>query len=146
MMASKGLKAAELSRRSGVDKAYISMLLSGKRQNPSEDVILKIASGLRVTVNQLLTGNDDGEPVNLREIERKETVKLTESATPYGIPNLTDSAERGIFGYTLEELLERIETLANQSLQGDKTAAEFILFMIPILKARIALIRNPPEP
>lgn len=141
-MKDKGLKAAELSRRSEVDKAYISMLLSGKRANPSDEIVFKIASGLRVTVDYLLTGNDDCEPVNLREIELNEARLLMEDVKPYGSAKLSDTEERGIFGYTVEELLERIEALADQAAKGGETAGDNIKFMIPILRARILQFRQ----
>ena len=50
----RNLTQAELSTRAKVDRNYIGMLERGER-NPSYLSLLKIASGLDMTINELLT-------------------------------------------------------------------------------------------
>lgn len=49
-----GLSQTQLAMKIGVSTGYISHLETGKRENPSLDVILKLASCLGVTVEQLI--------------------------------------------------------------------------------------------
>jgi transcriptional regulator with XRE-family HTH domain len=50
----KGLTQDELARRVGVTKAYISLLESGTRTNPSLDVLRRLAKALGVPLTKLL--------------------------------------------------------------------------------------------
>ena len=50
----KGLTQVELSEEAGVDRNYIGMLERGER-NPSYLSLQKIANGLGITVEKLLT-------------------------------------------------------------------------------------------
>lgn len=49
-----GLKKVELAKRAEVTTAYISLLESGKKRNPSLDVLRRIAKALGVPVTELL--------------------------------------------------------------------------------------------
>ncbi|MYL54334.1 helix-turn-helix domain-containing protein [Pontibacillus yanchengensis] len=51
----RGLSLTELSRESGVSKSYLSFLERGMQQNPSIEVIEKIAHALKVDVHTVLT-------------------------------------------------------------------------------------------
>jgi XRE family transcriptional regulator of biofilm formation len=44
------LSITELSRRSGLSRAYISLLENGIRKNPSHEVMEKLADGLGKSV------------------------------------------------------------------------------------------------
>jgi XRE family transcriptional regulator of biofilm formation len=48
--AKKRLSITELSKRSGLSRAYISLLENGIRNNPSHEVMEKIAQGLGKSV------------------------------------------------------------------------------------------------
>jgi len=50
----QGLTQAALAKRSGVTEAYISMLESGTRKNPSLPTLKKLAKALGVPVGRLL--------------------------------------------------------------------------------------------
>ena len=50
----KGLSQKALAEQVGVTDAYITMLESGKRKNPSLDILKKIAKALGVPVAELL--------------------------------------------------------------------------------------------
>jgi len=50
----KGLSQKELADQVGVTDAYITMLESGKRKNPSLDIQRKLAKALGVPVTELL--------------------------------------------------------------------------------------------
>lgn len=50
----KGLSQKALAEQVGVTDAYITMLESGKRKNPSLDILKKLAKALGVPVTELL--------------------------------------------------------------------------------------------
>ena len=50
----KGLSQKALAEQIGVTDAYITMLESGKRKNPSLEVLKKLAKALGVPVTELL--------------------------------------------------------------------------------------------
>ncbi|MFI5342158.1 MAG: helix-turn-helix domain-containing protein [Candidatus Methylomirabilales bacterium] len=49
-----GLTQEELAKKGGVTYAYISMLESGAKKNPSLALVKKLAKALGVTVGELL--------------------------------------------------------------------------------------------
>lgn len=49
----RGLSARELARRSGVSQPYLSQLETGKNNNPTADVLQKIATGLGVDFKEI---------------------------------------------------------------------------------------------
>ena len=51
-----GITQTLLAKKARVSVVYISLLESGKRKNPSMDVILRLADCLGVNVEQLLRG------------------------------------------------------------------------------------------
>jgi transcriptional regulator with XRE-family HTH domain len=50
----KGLSQKALANRIGVSDAYITMLETGKRKNPSLDILKRLAKALGVPVTELL--------------------------------------------------------------------------------------------
>lgn len=50
----KGLTMQQLADRAGVTDAYIAMLETGKRKNPSLATLRRIAKALKVNVGDLL--------------------------------------------------------------------------------------------
>jgi transcriptional regulator with XRE-family HTH domain len=50
----KGLSQKALAEQVGVTDAYITMLESGKRKNPSLEILKKLAKALGVPVTELL--------------------------------------------------------------------------------------------
>jgi XRE family transcriptional regulator of biofilm formation len=50
----KGLSQAEVAKRSGVTRFYVSQLESGLRKNPSLPVLKRLARALGVPVTELL--------------------------------------------------------------------------------------------
>ncbi len=51
---SKGISLSECARRTGMSKAYLSQLESGKFKNPSVLVLLKLSVVLGVSINDLI--------------------------------------------------------------------------------------------
>lgn len=51
---SRGLTQEQLARKVGVSDAYISMLESGAKQNPSLPLLKRLAKALKVKVGELL--------------------------------------------------------------------------------------------
>src|SRR5690625_6952645 len=66
------MSARELSRRSGVSQGYLSQLETGKNNNPTKEVLMKLAKGLNVEHEYLLylTGLIDEELYNARMISK----------------------------------------------------------------------------
>jgi transcriptional regulator with XRE-family HTH domain len=60
LLQERGLSKQDLARLSGVSISFLSDLTNGKA-NPSLDVMVKIASGLGVPLDWLLTTHDLGE-------------------------------------------------------------------------------------
>lgn len=58
-MDARDLGVTKLANLTGLDKGYISNLRSGKRENPSDDVVQKIADVLKVNVVWMLTGQGE---------------------------------------------------------------------------------------
>lgn len=50
----KGFSIREVSRQSGVSKAYISQLENGNRGIPSPDILKKLSSGLHISYEELM--------------------------------------------------------------------------------------------
>lgn len=50
----RGLTQAQVARKAGVTKNYITMLERGERKNPSLDIMKKIARALGVPLTELL--------------------------------------------------------------------------------------------
>lgn len=53
-MTQAGIKASDLARLSGTSRAYISLVLSGRRTNPSLDVLRRWAEVLGCNVKDLV--------------------------------------------------------------------------------------------
>jgi transcriptional regulator with XRE-family HTH domain len=51
---SRGIGVNELARRSGVNASYISAIENGRRENPSKEILNKIADALGIPVEELL--------------------------------------------------------------------------------------------
>lgn len=69
-LSSAGIKPVELARRSGVDAAYLSLLRSGKRRNPSISVIDSLATALAISPAWLKSGRGEMNIPVARGIEQ----------------------------------------------------------------------------
>ena len=56
-----GMSQLELAERSGVARAYINMLESGKRENPGLETVQRLARGLGIDVVYLVRDLDESE-------------------------------------------------------------------------------------
>lgn len=94
------MTAKKLSEETGLTPAYISQLENGKRENPSTDVMDKIADALHTTIDYLLNRTEDTE---LQKAEDK-IDKYTEQDKLFfsKYKNLNDNAKK--------QLLKIIET------------------------------------
>ena len=68
-MDANGIKAAELSRRTGIDRSSISHWLRGDYL-PKMENVEKIADALGVTVSYLVGFSDDPHPLNDPELNK----------------------------------------------------------------------------
>lgn len=50
-----GLSARELSRRSNVSQAYLSQIETGKNDNPSMEVLEKLAAAFHISLNEIIS-------------------------------------------------------------------------------------------
>jgi transcriptional regulator with XRE-family HTH domain len=72
-----GLKQKEMARAAGLNSGYLSELISGKRDNPGIDIIIKIAIRFNVNLNYLLLG--EGEmflPDKEEDLKKEKALKL----------------------------------------------------------------------
>ncbi|WJH32321.1 helix-turn-helix domain-containing protein [Paenibacillus aurantius] len=58
----KGMSLTELAERAGVAKSYISSLERDIQKNPSIQFLEKIAAVLKVPVDRLIDGEEEGRP------------------------------------------------------------------------------------
>lgn len=61
-MAEAGLSADELSKKSGVSNAYISLIRSGARKKIGLPTLSKLSRALGISVDTLITGVRDDSP------------------------------------------------------------------------------------
>lgn len=89
-----GLKQAEIAEKVGITSSTWSNYEVGKSE-PNTDVIVKIASALEVSVDELLTSKSRDAPLIS---EAKETYKRTPKRTPFSTPNSKNPAPlEGVF-------------------------------------------------
>ena len=69
VMKEKGIKPAELARRTGIDRSSISHYLSGD-YSPKIDKIEKIADAIGVTVSYLVGFSDDPSPTGDPDLDK----------------------------------------------------------------------------
>lgn len=55
----KGLKQQELADRVGISRYYLSNLETGKSNNPSNDLMIKLSRALDTTVEELFFSKED---------------------------------------------------------------------------------------
>ena len=67
VMEKKGITAAEISRRSGIDRSSLSHYLSGDYK-PKTENLKKIADALGVTLSYLVGLSDDPAPTDDKEL------------------------------------------------------------------------------
>lgn len=143
-METEGLNAAQLARKISVDRAYISMLKSGKRANPSPEITAKIAEALLVTEGWLLTGSQpkyrslacDSDAGNVTMLNDSVASPLSKAKIPGTFQKLAETAD-------LHWLIERMEILSKEASAGDLLAAETITDLIPIVRRRIDSLSPP---
>lgn len=73
-----GLQQNEMARATGLNPGYLSELISGKRDNPGIETILKIAVRFNVNLNYLLLG--EGE---MFQPDKEEALKKEEELNLY---------------------------------------------------------------
>ena len=59
----RGLSMTELAEQSGVARQYLYVIEAGRRENPTLDVLRKLAKGLGVSMDMLTGG--DRQPADL---------------------------------------------------------------------------------
>ena len=62
---SKELTLDKLAELSGVSKTYLSELENNQKQNPSSDVLLKIAAALNVSLQYLIQGSSNNQSTSI---------------------------------------------------------------------------------
>lgn len=92
-----GMNDADLAKKAGITKTYVSQLLrdkpEGRNENPGIKQLQRIAEALETTASRLLAGPED-RPNPLQAID--EAVRLWREFRAHGI----DSAEiRALFGH-----------------------------------------------
>jgi transcriptional regulator with XRE-family HTH domain len=65
----KGISAAELARRVSISKGYLHGLETGDAQNPSAEILFRIASELGTTIADLLGESEPAPTANTQLVE-----------------------------------------------------------------------------
>ena len=78
IMMERGYSISEVYRRTGVSRSLISGIISGKHQRVSSETLEKLATGLGISVQELLQGEISGAdeeylPV-IRELQDRKSV------------------------------------------------------------------------
>jgi transcriptional regulator with XRE-family HTH domain len=88
--ARRGISQRELARRSGVSQQGISSIESGK-SSPSMDIVEMLASGLNVTVSELLFPDAEKDPPpSAGDGSREKLISLLEQVPSDQIQNAID--------------------------------------------------------
>ena len=69
-----GLSRAELSRRTGIDPSYLLRLEQGKATNPPIDTVIKLATVLGATLEDLLYIRVSGRPARKSTVARQSQI------------------------------------------------------------------------
>lgn len=116
LMNSTGLSKAEVIRRSGVNKAYLTDLFSGKSKEPRKSNVEKIALALGCTTSELWDGK---KPENVSSVAYPKESHLDGSYGLVQIPEYDVQAAAGA-GLEVPDLQDasRIWTLPRSALAG----------------------------
>ncbi|MDQ0197097.1 helix-turn-helix domain-containing protein [Neobacillus ginsengisoli] len=71
----KGMSARKLSEKIGASNAYVSLLESGKFENPTKDMIIRIFKELDIDPNELIRYQVVGENEGLDKVFEKEALR-----------------------------------------------------------------------
>jgi len=105
---SRGLSLSELSERTGISKSYLSYIERNLNQNPSIQILEKIAFVLKVDLQELLTAQKDTDTILQPDFEWLEFMR--------------DLKESGIEKENLQEYKQLIEFInwKNQQVENKK--------------------------
>lgn len=116
---SKNISARELSRRSGVSQGYLSQLETGKNNNPTNDVLKKLADGLNVEHEYMLylAGVIDEDSYNAKVKTKKMIKEFGEGIKKSYIDDSTTLLS--FAGFNLHELPNDKFSLARSDATGN---------------------------
>lgn len=138
-IADSPLKQTEIAEIAGITPPYLSDLKTGKKTNPSQDLVAKIAETLCVPYRWLLLGDED---VNL--MEKPENAEssanpylLREDPVPYRADKWKTHFETLIAKADAGWLLDRVEEFQEQAFAGDASAKAILAEILPRLRQRL---------
>lgn len=112
-----GLQQKDMAIAAGLNTGYLSDLISGKRENPGIETILKIANRFNVSLNYLLLG--EGEMF----LPDKEEVLKKEKELKLGFDNIDDLyrlmkrsnfVKNSIMGYAVKLCIDNEDTIKKE--------------------------------
>lgn len=132
---------AKIASLVGIAPPYLSDLKTGKRTNPSNDVVARLATVLEVTRAWLMGGDDPP-----RELA-SESMKLMEDAGEYLVdrgPALDPKAAFEQLARTgdLLWLVNRLTELNAEADAGDRAAREIVALVTPIVWERLEALKK----
>ncbi len=95
----KGMSAAELAEKTGVDPAYIASMEGGRRVNPSSQFLLGCAEALGVDVTALTSGPPSAGPITKPRKQRPRPDDRSQSDATSPFSSLTWREFPGIMAY-----------------------------------------------
>lgn len=69
---SRGWSLSDLARETGISRSYLYELEAGRRKNPTQSVLQRLSDALGSDLSDLVKGEEDDIPDNLRQLAEKE--------------------------------------------------------------------------
>jgi transcriptional regulator with XRE-family HTH domain len=146
----KKLSLKEVGRRSGLSHSYISQIENGKRANPTQKVISKLARGLGVTEIELMIKSGDFNGASPKIIE---TIKKAQESLPTFDNLIRESllemlSENGVFKQEYRQRLMDIVEHRNGIGQVDFDSVDTFelvyqaIYSIPSIEWRAQIYRQ----
>lgn len=132
------LKQTEIADFARITAPYLSDLKTGKKTNPSREVVGKLAECLKVSYSWLMLGGESSPEPDYQKLADTSTSlnNLKEDERPYGEDKWKALFESLIDSADSRWLLERVSELNAASISGDTKAKTLLDEILPRLTKR----------
>ena len=112
-----GLHQNEMARAAGLNSGYLSELISGKKDNPGIENVLKIATRFNVSLNYLLLG--EGEmfmPDKEEDLKKEKELKLGIETIDdlYRLMKRSNFVKNLVVGYAIKVCIDNEDTIRKE--------------------------------
>jgi len=112
-----GLKQKDMAREAGLNSGYLSELISGKRDNPGIDIIIKIAIRFNVNLNYLLLGEGEMFLPDKDEVLKKEKelkLDLDNIDDLYRLMKISKVVKNSVMGQAVKVCIDNEKTIKKE--------------------------------